>query len=253
MILEAQPATMRSSQITIRGLLIFVALVGAAISYATNFARMRTAEAELAKLRQEVGYLQPSESGELAAVRILVDEPLTWHARVRIPAGHSYRLAYSALWAASTQSPDWFAAQPMRPGESTIIVRVMKDPRDDRWKMSTIIRHADGVSRIATALPDEISSVFRGSHDVISAGVGRQTLIRPGGEPVRIIDERFFAGNSMLLYGDRGPNEDLVGVFVELQPDKGPLSSVPPTDATRPTEPADTATLGAGGNAPEND
>ncbi len=88
-----------------------------------------------------------------------------------------------------------------------------------------MIRHADGVSRIATALPDEISSVFRGSHDVISAGVGRQTVTRPGGDPLRIIDERFFAGNSMLLYGDRGPSEDLVGVFVELQVDKGPLGA----------------------------
>jgi len=212
---------MRVTQVSIRGLLVLVASIGFVISYATNFSRMRIAESELAKLRDEVGFLQPSESDEVAAVRVLADEPLTWQSRVRIPAGHSYRMAYSALWTASQQAPEWFAAQPIRPGESTIIVRVLKDPRDDRWKMSLIIRHADGVSRIATALPDEISSVFRGSHDVISAGVGRQTVTRPGGDPLRIIDERFFAGNSMLLYGDRGPSEDMIGVFVELQVDNG--------------------------------
>lgn len=216
---------MRVTQVSIRGLLTLVALVGFVISYAINFTRMRAAESELAKLRDEVGYLQPSDVGEVAAVRVLADEPLTWQSRVRIPAGQSYRLAYSALWTASKQTPEWFAAHPMRPGESTVIVRVVKDPRDDRWKMSTIIRHADGVSRIATALPDEISSVFRGSHDVISAGVGRQTVARPGGDPIRIIDERFFAGNSMLLDGDRGPSEDMVGVFVELQVDNGPLDA----------------------------
>lgn len=223
---------MRVRQISIRGLLLLVALVGFAISYAINFSRMRTAESELAKLRDEVGYLQPSDVGEVAAVRVLADQPLTWQARVRIPAGKSYRMAYSGLWTAARQAPEWFAAHPMRPGESTIIVRVLKDPRDDRWKMSTIIRHADGVSRIATALPDEISSVFRGSHDVISAGVGRQTVTRPGGESLRIIDERFFAGNSMLLYGDRGPSEDMVGVFVELQVDKRPLGAAA-ADASR--------------------
>lgn len=220
---------MRVTQVSIRGLLMLVALVGFAISYAINFSRMRAAEAALGKLRDEVGYLQPSDVGEVAAVRVLADEPLTWQTRVRIPAGHSYRMAYSALWTASKQAPEWFAAQPMRPGEATIIVRVLKDPRDDRWKMSTIIRHADGVSRIATALPDEISSVFRGSYDVISAGVGRQTVARPGGQSLRIIDERFFAGDSMLLYGDRGPSEDMVGVFVELQVDKGPPSAAAAT------------------------
>ena len=222
---------MRVTQISIRGLLVLVALVGFAISYVINFSRMRSAESELATLRDEVGFLKPSDVGEVAAVRVLADEPLTWQTRVRIPDGQSYRMAYSAIWAASTQSPEWFAAQPMRSGESTIIVRVLKDPRDDRWKMSTIIRHADGVSRIATALPDEISNVFRGSHDVISAGVGRQTVTRPAGDSLRIIDQRFYAGDSMLLYGDRGPSEDLIGVFVELQADNGPLSATARDDS----------------------
>jgi len=222
---------MRVTQISIRGLLVLVALVGFAISYVINFSRMRSAESELATLRDEVGFLKPSDIGEVAAVRVLADEPLTWQTRVRIPDGQSYRMAYSAIWAASTQSPEWFAAQPMRSGESTIIVRVLKDPRDDRWKMSTIIRHADGVSRIATALPDEISSVFRGSHDVISTGVGRQTVTRPAGDSLRIIDQRFYAGDSMLLYGDRGPSEDLIGVFVELQADNGPLSATARDDS----------------------
>jgi hypothetical protein len=36
----------------------------------------------------------------------------------------------------------------------------------------------------------------------------------------------------MLLYGDRGPSEDMVGVFVELQVDKGPLGAAA-ADASR--------------------
>jgi len=210
-------------QVTIRGLLVLIAVLGFAISYVKNFYRMRAAESELARLHDEVGYLQPSGPGEIAAVRTASEEPLTWQTRVRIPKGTPYRVAYSALWPASTRSPSWFAAQPIPVGESVITVRVLKDPRDDRWKISTIVRHADGVARIGTTLPEEISEVFRGSYDVMSSGVGRQTTRRPAGETLRILDERYFAGASLLLYGDRGPEEDLVGVFAELQPDVGPL------------------------------
>jgi hypothetical protein len=76
---------------------------------------------------------------------------------------------------------------------------------------------------MGTALPDEISAVFRGHYDVMSAGVARQTVTRPAGQPLRILDERFFSGQSLMLYGDRPPGEDLIGVYAELQPDTGPL------------------------------
>lgn len=214
----------RPPQVTIRGLLLIVALLGFGLSYSTNLIRMRVAEAELTRLRQEVGHLDASEPDEIAAVRVAAEEPLTWRTRIRIPRGQAYRLAYSALWSKATAEPEWFAAQTLPAGESTVTVRVLKDPRDDRWKLTTIIQHAEGVSRIGTALPDELSAVFRGTHDVMSTGVGRQTVTCPVGQSLRILDERYFSGTSLLLYGDSGPHEDLVGVFAELQPDIGPLA-----------------------------
>jgi len=101
--------------------------------------------------------------------------------------------------------------------------RSRQDPRDDRWKITSIIRHADGIARIGTTLPDEISEIFRGTHDVMSTGVGKQTVTCPVGQSLRILDERYFSGSSLLLYGDSGPRENLVGVYAELQPDIGPL------------------------------
>jgi len=210
-------------QVSLRTLLLAVAAVGFALSYANHWVRMRAAEFELSRLRDEVGYLQATDGNEIAAVRVVTEEPLTWQVRVRVPAGVPYRLAYSALWPESTQRPDWFAAQRVPAGESSIMVRVSKDPRDEQWKMSTIVRHADNVARIGTTLPEKITAVLRGRYDVMSTGVGRQTVTRPVGQSLRILDERYFAGSSMLLYGDRGPQEDLVGIFVELQPDQGPL------------------------------
>ncbi len=184
---------------------------------------MRTAEAELRQLRSEVGYLELSADDEVAVVRIAVDEPMVWQARVRVPTTPPYRVAYSAVWHGATNKPDWFAAQPLPPGESVVTIRVQKDPRDDQWRISTIVRHADRVGRIGTVLPDEISSVFRGSHDVISGSVGKQTVTRAAGQTIRLFDERYFSGTGLLLYGDRAPDSEVVGVFAELQPDIGPL------------------------------
>ena len=214
---------MKLPRLTIRQLLWWIAVVGLALSYLNNFRRMRTAEAELALLRSEVGHLQAGDADELAAVRIAATEPLQWQTRVRVPKGQPYRVAYSALWREATGAPQWYSAQTVPPGESVVTVRVLKDPRDDRWKMHLIVRHAHGVSRSSTALPEEIAEVFRGSHDVISTGVGRQTATRPAGQSLRLLDDRYFAGQSLMLYGDRAPKEDVVGVYAELQPDVGPL------------------------------
>ena len=210
-------------QVSIRSGLVVTLIVGLGFAYVMNFRRMRLAESELRQLRNEVGYLETGLSSDAAAVRVASDEPLVWQARVRVPASPAYRVAYSAVWRASTQAPDWFAAQPIPPGESVVTIRVMKDPRDDKWRISTVVRHEKGTGRIGTVLAEDMRTVFRGSHDVISGGIGRQTAFVKGGEKLMLFNEKYFSGESLLLYGDRAPSEDVVGVFAELQPDTGPL------------------------------
>jgi len=187
--------------------------------------RARLAEAELKSLRSEFGYLDPAEDDTVAAARIAVDEPLVWRARVRVPEGQTYRVAYSARWLQATTRPDWFAAQPIPSGESVVTVRVMKDPRDDRWRISVIVRQDGRAVRTATVLPDELVAVFQGSHDIVSGGVGSQTSVCEKGQSMRIFNERYFVGGSAIFYGDqeREPESDVVGVFAELQPDVGSL------------------------------
>lgn len=214
---------MNRFQISLRSVFTGMLLCGAVIGYVLNYGRMRTAEAELQQLRREVGYLEPSGEDELAAVRVLVDEPLMWQAKIRVPATPRYRVAYSTVWHETKARPDWFAAQPLPQGESVVTIRVLKDPRDDQWKISTMVRHPRGLRRMGTALPEEISTVLRGSHDVISGGIGRQTVVLPAGQKVRLFDERYFSGTALLLYGDRAPETDMVGIFAELQPDVGAL------------------------------
>jgi len=210
-------------QLSLRTLLASTCVLCLALAFGINFRRMRAAEYELQQLRAEIGYLEPSTADQIAAVRVASDEPLVWQARVRIPKNKRYRVAYSAIWSAATNQPDWFAAQPVPEGESIVTVRVMKDPRDDKWRMSTIIRHANGTGRIGTVLPDEISDVFRGSHSTMIGGVGKRTVLRPANESIRLFEDRYILGTGLSLYGDRPPATDIIGVFAELQPDIGTL------------------------------
>ncbi|MCA9139443.1 MAG: hypothetical protein KDB00_21870 [Planctomycetales bacterium] len=212
---------MNFSLSSLLGLLLLIALGSA---YVITLARLRSAEAELERLRRETGYLEPSADDEIAATRLVSAEPMMYQLRIRVPKSPPYRIAYSTLWPESKSGPKWFGAVQVPPGESSVMVRVMKDPRDDRWKIAALRQGTDGTRRMATVLPDDHVKVFRGSHDWLSSGVTQETSTRPGGQSLRLLDERVLVGEgAMMLYGDRPPSQDMVGVFAELQPDVGSI------------------------------
>ncbi|MEM9827697.1 MAG: hypothetical protein AAF958_13985 [Planctomycetota bacterium] len=214
-------------------LLVVVGVLALAIAYARSVLRLRQLENELSTYRVELGYLEPSDDGELAASKVPFEEPLKWEFRVRVPEPTSgastsssagYRLAYSTLWEAGDAAPSWFAALPIPPGESKITLRILRDPGDDRWKVAAIVQNESGTRRIGTVLPEDQVSMFRGSHERLEAGIGTGTVQRAAGESLRLLDQRWLVGEgALLLYGDRAPVTDLKGVFAELQPDQGPL------------------------------
>ena len=186
--------------------------------------RLRRSETIVAQLRAETGYLAETEPGQIAAARAPSDQPLTYRLRVRVPSSPPFRVAYSSLWPRKSTQPEWFGAVPIPPGESLITVRINEDPRDRRWKISTQVGHRDGTKRMATVLPEQHVGVFRGSHEVVSTGIGRETFAQSPNKAIRLLDERWLVGEgSLLLYGDRAPERDQIGVYVELQPDLGPL------------------------------
>ena len=200
--------------------------------------RLAVAERELQQLRREVGHLEPTATSQIAAVRIASDEPLTYRFRVRVPEKAAYRLAYSTLLPRQQRSPRWYSAVPVPAGESLVTVRIARDPRDEIWKITTLVRSQQatgrshgttrrsqqGTRRMATRLPEDQVAVFRGSHDVVSTGIGRATQAAKVGEAIRVLDERWLVGEgALLLYGDRPPDRDQLGVYAELQPDAGTL------------------------------
>lgn len=203
--------------------LVTIAMLAIGLVLTTN--RLRRSESILAVMRAENGYLTETPPGQIAAARAPSDQPLTYRVRVRVPeSAEKFRVAYSSLWPRQQATPEWYAAVPVPAGDSLVTVRILEDPRDKRWKMSTIVSSKQGNKRMATVLPSEHVDVFRGSHQVVSTGVDRNTIAVNATDSIRLLDERWLVGEgALLLYGDRAPENDQVGVYVELQPDVGTL------------------------------
>ena len=199
----------------------FLAMVGVT---GTMAVRQRSLRMELERYRREVGYLQPSGPGSVAAARVPIEDPLWWRMRVRVPDGAKYRLTYGTLWERNQTDPKWYGAVPIRGGESRITVRLLVDPRDGRWKISAIVADDSGTRRMGTTLPPDQVQIFRGSHQRLRTGITTETVTAAVGQSIRLLDERWLVGEgALMLFGDSAPRSDQIGVFAELQPDRGVL------------------------------
>ena len=215
----------RRWRFSLREYMGLVTIVILATGLVFSIRRLRHLEVEVANMRSETGYLQETAPGQIAAARAPSDQPLTYRVRVRVPEGASkFRVAYSSLWPSRAAGPQWYGAVPMPGGESIVTIRVLEDPRDKKWKIASLVSSVEGNQRMATVLPPKHVTVFRGSHDVLSTGVGRETQAVQQTGSIRLLDERWLVGEgALLLYGDRAPTTDQIGIYAELQPDVGPL------------------------------
>lgn len=220
-------------------LMTAVTITALLISNVVSISRWRQTRQELDAIRREAGYLPETSAEQLAAIRMPVDEPLTYRFRVRVPGREPYQLAYGTLLPKGQRVPDWYSMMAVPAGESIVTIRVAKDPRDEIWKISTIVRgvtgpdersdssgasgrnfgvQKPGTRRMWTVLPESHVEIFRRSHDVVSTGVSDVTVAVNGDVPLRLLDERWLIGeSSLLMYGDRGPDEDQIGVYAQLQ------------------------------------
>ncbi len=209
---------------SLREALGLVTIIALAVAYAALLVQFRSAERELQTLRAETGFLPPTGAEQIAAVHVPSDEALEYRVRVRVPEDEPYRIAYSSVVPQGRADPEWFAAVDVPPGDSVVTVRVGKDPRDERWKIATLVQSGRGNKRMATGLPEDHIAVFRESGDVVSTGVGRSMVSADSPATIRLVDERWLVGEgALLLYGDRPAERDQVGIYAELQPDTQPL------------------------------
>ncbi|QDV11219.1 hypothetical protein CA51_10800 [Rosistilla oblonga] len=203
---------------SLRGLLGLVVVVTMVGSHFYTSWKLRQAMVQLKQLRSEVGYLNETDRSKLVVAVVPTDEPLTWKIRVRTPALQSYQIAYSTLWPAGSAEPTWYSGQPLPGGESLVTLRLFSDPRDNRWKIITLVRNQGNLWRMATVLSDRQAALFRGSHDAIRGGIQAETVVAAG-RSLRVIEEKWFAGDGgLMLFGQEAPDDDIDGLFAELQP-----------------------------------
>ena len=212
----------RGVNFSLREMIGLVTIIALAVALWNAMSRMREQERELTVMRQEFGYLAPSEPNELAASRSPSEQPLSYRMRIRLPAQKGedfpYQVVYSSLWEAGNPDPTWFGGVRVPSGESLVTVQIIDDPRDGRWKLATVVSSQSGTSRMSTVLPAPHEEIFRGSHDVISAAIGRETLISEVGSSVRLLDERWLIDGAGVVLDGSAPKESQVGVYAELQP-----------------------------------
>ncbi len=186
--------------------------------------RLRRADEELVRLHDQLGFLAETPAGQIAAARAPCDQPLTYKVRIRVPPSPKFRVSYSSMLPQGSTSPSWYGAVPIPSGESTLTVRIHEDPRDHQWKLQAMVTGQAGTRRMATVLPEDHTEVFRGSHEVVATGIGHQTFAADANASIRLLDERWLVGEGgLLLYGDRPPDRDQIGIYAELQPDTGTL------------------------------
>ena len=216
---------------SLRGVFIVLTLVVLAVSHWWTSIRLFHAENEVRRLRAEVGFISEPDTSKLAAIRVPSDQPLTWKVRVRTPSLQPYQIAFGTLWPGGATAPEWHSSVVLDEGESLITLRLMEDPRDERWKIVAIVTQDGTVRRASAPLDDRQTAVFRGSHNTIRGGIQSEVAL-PAGQGVRVIEDKWFTGEGgLLLFGESMPDDDIDGVFAELMPLPGAMFQQPRTPA----------------------
>lgn len=205
--------------------LFITAFIAAIAANVVTTQRLRKVTAERDRLRQELGALTIDNPSQIAVIRVPGGEPLTWRYRVYVPAGKRYRFLFATHLKAKRLAPSWAGAIVVPEGESTLRLRIFRDPRDDFWKLLVQSQDAKSVQGATSELTVEQIELFQASPSGLNQGVEYSTVAIAAGESLRVVDERWYTRErGLLLYGDKPEETDVEGIFGELQPDDGPLN-----------------------------
>ena len=205
--------------------LFIIAIIAAIAANIVTTQRLRTVTAERDRLRQELGALSIENPSQIAVIRVPGDEPLTWRYRVYVPEDKRYRFLFATHLKAKSAAPSWAGAIVVPEGESTLRLKIFRDPRDDFWKLLVQSQNAKAVQGATSELTVEQIELFQASPSSLDQGVEHATVAIPAGESLRVVDERWYTQErGLVLYGDKPEETDVEGIFGELQPDDGPLN-----------------------------
>jgi hypothetical protein len=118
-------------------LLAAVAAIAVAVTWINIYRlaeRNRSLEAEIRRLRNEVGELAIVDESRFHAIRVATDNELEWKWRIWIPERRRYQLRVVYDHIPKEGFPQGGSTSMLfEPGEHTVRYLIQRDPRDNRW------------------------------------------------------------------------------------------------------------------------
>ncbi|MBI2826737.1 MAG: hypothetical protein HYX69_18855 [Planctomycetia bacterium] len=141
---------------TLKTLLLFFIGIALVVGAGVNTWRLRTAERELNKLRNEAGYLSVSDRTKVHVIALEVDDPRTWKWRMFVPKGHKYqwRLAQGSipLDSAPTHGITGISNEPYWDSDGEVLITAKLSEADDGdWRLSVSSKRGDSKDQMGGA------------------------------------------------------------------------------------------------------
>lgn len=174
------PSVGKRPRFSLLTLLLLTTIVALAVSLAILYRDFLPLQAEVARLRKELGELRVDDPSKLQAIRVETDNELEWKWRVWIPEGTVYRVRSHGDYSLPRGYPQGGGTVYLREaGEHVLRYVIRRDSRDDRW-YGTMQAGPTGVGK------DLQSWVQWKNYSSTSSGVGTVTETFDLKQPVEI-------------------------------------------------------------------
>lgn len=177
----------RRSRFSLRSLLIVTVIAVLGLTVWKLYADLTPLQAEVRKLRSEVGALYIDDESKFHAIQMPSDDEYTWKWRIWIPVGRRYRVSYVGEQipaAGQPSSPSRLSLTLAEPGEHVVQYQIRADAQLGAWTDRLIARSAG----VGSTRQDWVSW---GSKTSTTGGVGKSTeIFEPAAGPIVLARHR---------------------------------------------------------------
>jgi|GEM_PF-6900970 len=198
----------------------FLWLTGASLiaSHLWTSQQLAHTRRELQQLRYSTAQLDPLQRDQIGLARVPLDEPDRWQLRLWLPEGRGYELQASTLWLAGAAEPDWQPVLALPQGASLLTCSLTRTPDNRRWDLALVIRRGSNTTGRRLPLTEGQSQRFPSSGRYWVSQIESGPRYTNPAKPTALLLEHLLSADGTMLYGDRPPDRDQVGVYLRLAP-----------------------------------
>jgi hypothetical protein len=200
--------TYRLTQFSLLNLVLMTTIVALGVTVYLLQQRVAPLEAEVKRLRDEVGELNIQDPSKLHAIQVQTDNQLEWKWRIYVPEGVSYAVRSYGNQIPEDNFPQWGGTMYLRePGEHVLRYVIRYDPEGDRWEGSLQMKSGS----VGSHHQPWVTWKGRGS---TSSGVGMTTQVFEPDKRVLITRRRYEDDSNP----PAKPTDPLPGFMIWLEP-----------------------------------